>query len=244
MRLMISLLVCLSLSAQSSIVRRGATPAAGGGSSATYRTSSYQNQDASLASIATPGTLNVQSGDLIVVLVGAVNDFGVSTAVCGSDSLTLGPTFYDSGNNYKVSLYYKQNASANAAATCTISFTVAQLYRVIAAANYGGVATSGGVLQSSCNNAGCSTVASASTSRTAQNVTTTTANTVLIAAGVDWDGGNTLTAANGFTLRLNGTTPFLLDKSVTSTGTHPSGNFATASLSQMYVSLFAVFGLL
>lgn len=218
----------------------------GGGGGAVFKGESHANQDASASSIATPGTLSIASGDLVVVLVGWQIGSGQTTpssVVCGSDSLVNAKQSTEPGQ-YTISLFYKQNASANASATCTVTWSSAQTFSTIVAANWSGVATSNALLNTSCNSTGCNALASSGTGRTAQNVTTTTANALLIGCGINWDGNDVVSAANGFAARVNGITSFLLDKNVSATGTYPSGNFGTAASAQQYMSLFASFATL
>ena len=115
-------------------------------------------------------------------------------------------------------------------------------FSAIIAANFSGVSTSGGALNHACNSASCNALAASSTSLTSQNVTTTQAHTLLIVSGVTWNGGETPTGANSYSLADYGSTPFLFYKSVTATGTYPNGNFATLNSADQYISFFDVFG--
>lgn len=213
----------------------------GGGGSATFKALSETTASAGATTIATPGTLNVAAGDLIVVL--ATGSFSITGVTCGSDTLTaITNANYDS---YFSSLWYKENASANAAATCTASYSSAANFRIIAAANYSGVATSGALDQTSCNAVGCNSQTTSATTRTAQNVTTTQANELLVYALVDWDDHTSHTGGSSFTLRTANTTQnwALLDKNVTSTGTQPNGTVVTVNdaADDRYFAMFATF---
>lgn len=222
----------------------GRAPWSGGGGSptATFKGESHTNADPSSTTIATPGTLNVATGDFIVVTVG-VNSNPTVTLACGVDSLTEVKSWFGS-DGYTVKTFIKQNATANAAATCTATFSFAQTFRSIGAANFSGVATSGGALQTSCNDASCNTLASTSTTRTAQNVTTTTANTLLLCTGINWNGGITFSGSNGFSTGITGVTPFMSYKSINATGSHPAGACGTVNSTDQYASHFVVVGLL
>lgn len=220
----------------------GGIPVAGGGGGggAVFKGESHDNQSTADTTISTPATLNVAGGDLIVVVIGATNH-DTASVTCGSDTLTQA-AFNTEPSNYKVYAFYKENASANSSVTCTATFNTAVSFRAIEAVNYSGVLTSSSLKNTSCNSATCNALAASSTGRTAQNITTTTANAVLIGCGLDWNGGNTLTGANGYTKRVNGESPFLFDKNVSSTGTYPSGNFATSNTADQYLSFLLVFG--
>lgn len=220
----------------------GVAASGGGGGGPAFVSAANANQDSSASNITTTGSLTVGAGDLIVVLVAVANQ-SITAVTCGSNSLTSGLTWLMPSPQYAVQLWYKQNAVAGTT-TCTATFNDVGTFRAIAAANYSGAATSGGILQSSVNPSG-STLYATSTNRTASNVTTTTANTILIAGGVNWDGtAGALTGANGHTVRINGVTEFLLDKFVTSTGSYPGGNFGTTASNDQYMSFYAVFGAL
>jgi hypothetical protein len=191
------------------------------------------------ATIALPDTFNVASGDLIVVCVGGEID--VTGVQCGGDDLveaktTVGPSYY-------VSAWYMEGASADGAATCTATYNVSSLWRAILGAHYSGVATSSALLNSSCQDADCDTLISSTTNRSADDVTTTTADTLHVACGLDWDGIATHSAAGDYTLRADGVTPFLYDRNVSATGDFPDGNFGTVSGADAYFSLYLVFDL-
>lgn len=212
-----------------------------GGQTPTYKGGNAQNINSADLTISSVATLNVAAGDLVIVLLSGSNTADTPSVVCGSDSLSLAKT--ETASSYRADVWYKENASANAAATCTATWSNQSDWRSITAVNYSGVATSGSLVYSSCNSATCNALAASSTSRTAQNVTTgaPNASALLIGCGIDWDGDVTHTLANSYNKRINGTTPFLLDKNVTSTGTYPSGNFSTVGSAQQYMSFFLVF---
>lgn len=222
----------------------GKKPVAAGGGSATFRDYRSNVEWSNVTTLATSGTLAVTAGDLIVVMVGIAGTQTSITVTCGSDSLTLAKSSANIYNNYQTRLFYKQNASANATASCSTTFTTASGATYIQAANYGGVATSSALKEVSCNDAACETTADSATSRTAQNVTTTAANSLLIGVGHEASTSKTWTVANSYTVRsANPGFIWWFDKSVNATGTHPNGNFATGNSADEYTSLFAAFAL-
>jgi hypothetical protein len=212
----------------------------GGGGNATFKSSSQQNVDAAGTTISTPGTLNVAAGDLIVVGVAtSAASAPTITVACGVDSLTQIQQIFDSDDGpYAIALFYKENATANATATCTAT-TPNQAFRAIGAANYSGIVTSSSLMGSSCNGASCNDLSVSTTNRTAQNIVTANKG-LLVAFIIDWN-GTTHTAANGYTLRYDGTTPAYLDKVGQAAGTYPSGNFSTVSPTDNYLAIFAAF---
>jgi hypothetical protein len=214
----------------------------GGGSASVYRGKAVNTNDNSAGSttISTTGTLAITAGDLVVVLVGGANN--PASVACGGQALTQAKAWTAGG--YNVQAWYLQNASANAAATCTATFGGSTAFRSIQAANYGGVVTTGALLFSTCNTSTCDALAATSTSRTTANVTTATANTLHLAIGLDWDGGTTHTAANSYNLRNDGATEFWYDKDLAATGTYPSGNFGTVNVADEYIPIYLVFQLL
>jgi hypothetical protein len=243
MRLIIAFLIIAGMVSAQDISFRRQRPAAGGGG-ATYRDSAQINNDASGGALTTTETLDIQAGDLIVALVGGdtVEDPSttINTVSCGGQALSRVKIVPLSGSGYYVEMWYLQNASAYSGATCTFTPQRNGAYRFIAAVNYGGIATTGALKESSCNSAGCDALATASTGRTAQNITTSEANSLLVAGVIDWHGGTTHTGANGYTVRVDANTAMLADKAVSSTGSYPDGSFSTAS-SQEYLSIFAAF---
>lgn len=236
MRLAILMLVCIGVWAQCS------NTSIGGG--AVCVSASYTNADTTASTIVTPGSISVAAGDLILVGIGHVFsiDLAGTTVTCGSNSLTRLKHKYDSSDQYVVDLWYKENATAGST-TCTATLPSSAPYRTIAAVNISGIATSSAADGSSCNDSGCTALAASSTSRTAQNITTTNANDLLVGFIIDWNGGLTHTGANSYTILLNGVTPAFAAKAVAATGSYPGGNFSTTNSADQYISIFAAFKL-
>lgn len=242
MKLLILALLCASAWGQMwPFPGPGTIAHSGGGGGPAFVSAANANDAASSATITTTSSLTIGTGDLVVVLAAVANRTPTAIA-CGSNSLTAGPTWLNSG--YSVQLWYKQNATSGTT-TCTATFNDAGTYRAIAAANYSGAATSGGILHQSTNTAGANNLNATSTSRTASNVTTTTANAIHICAGVDWDGtSGVLTGANGYSVRVDGDTEWFVDKFTTSTGSYPGGNVGTTASTDQYMAFYVVFGAL
>jgi hypothetical protein len=219
----------------------------GGGGAITYKNSFVENfPDASATTFTTTGTLNIASGDFVVVLVAyySFDETLPDAESIGGQALTLAHSSYVAGEKYRIRLLYKSNCSANSAATFVIDTSTANNainFVGVAAACYSGIAASSAFDTAACNDATCTALATSSTSRTTQNITTANANSLIVCAGIDWDGNKTHTAANSFNKRLNGTTPFMFDKIVSSTGSYPGGNFSTTNTADQYLAITAAF---
>lgn len=211
----------------------------GGGGGSITRKGVVEGSDGSVASTwDLTGTLNVAAGDLVTVGTGGTVD---ATAVSvGGQACTEIKVVNASG--YYVSLWYLANASANAAATVTITAAGAN-FAVGAAANYSGLSATP-LDQSSCNTSGCNATTD-SINITAQNVTTTSANELLVCWSPTDANHSSWTASGSFTLRTaTGTKNWaLLDRIVSSTGSYPGGTVLTVDSGgdNLYWSTFATF---
>lgn len=230
------------------VVRRGPPPAGGGGgggctpATPVFKALISGEPAGSSTTVATSsGTLNVAACDSYVVLIGRAYTSPQTTSVtCGGESLTNVAYNTPTGEGYRIELWVKSGAAANGTASCTATFSVSADFRVIFAATYSGLVDTSVVDQSSCSISGCATVSSLTTSRTAADVTTTVANTLLIGLGVNYDAPTTLTGAGSFTARSSSSSVlYWADRVVTATGTYPSGNFGTTSASERYLGFFA-----
>lgn len=239
-QLLLILLPCAALAQMHPSPGPGTRAVAAPPAGIVYRGGTTNHADSSASSIATASTLNIQAGDLTLVVTGALTNSSMAVT-CGADSLTEIKSWYYATDNYTVKVFAKYGSTANASATCTVTYGSASTFRFIGAGHWGGIATASALDQSSCNSISCDSLATSATSRTALNVTTTQADELLVGIAVDWDGGLTHTAANSFNIRLDGNTVVLADKVVSSTGTYPSGNFTTASPAQRYLSFFLTF---
>ena len=186
------------------------------------------------------GTLNLAAGDFVYIGVGATVD---ATAVTvGGQSATK--ISVNTAEGYSVAHWYLANASADSAATVTITANGGN-YAVGAAANYSGVATSSVLDQSACNVSGCNAQTDSATTHTSQNVTTTQANELLCYWDVSWDNKTSMTAGTNWTKRTAAGTKawVLLDRIVSSTGTYPSATVVTVddTADDGYYSMIATF---
>lgn len=215
----------------------------GGFETPTYKNYLENAAAGSASNISATGTLNIAAGDLVVAYVAGTRT--IASGTCGSDSMTVGVTrTATDGSGYYCAILYKENASANAAATITGTFSVGADFRDILVVQYSGIATASSLDQSSTDIVGNSGVIhSTSTARTAQNITTTLSNTLLLGFHLNWDNPRTTTAAAGYTKRgpSGSTMHNVCERVITSTGTYPSGNFATVDVTDPYLSIFAAF---
>ncbi|MBI5734049.1 MAG: hypothetical protein HY973_03870, partial [Candidatus Kerfeldbacteria bacterium] len=183
--------------------------------------------ETAVASIATSGTLNVTTGDLLVAVVAHYNSPSrtVSSLSDGTNNFILVPNSrYTDADGSVVEMWYKENATAKTSATFTANLSGTALYRRIMVWQISGAATSGALDQVSTPSSG------SSTSQTCSNITTTQADEIMLAGISEW-AAHTYTAGSSFTNRfVNGITDFIaLDRIVASTGTYPGGTLATAS---------------
>lgn len=218
-----------------------------GGAAITYKSGFTENfAIGSALTFTSTGTVNISNGDFVVALFAYYSfDEGLpDSETIGGQTLTLAHSSYVAGEKYRLRLLYKENCSAVSGAVFAESSETsgnAFNYTACAVAVYSGVATSSSFDKAACNDATCTALATSSTNRTTQNITSANASSLIICCGVDWNGGVTHTAANGFNKRLNGVTPFLFDKIATSTGTFPSGNFSTTNTADDYLAITAAF---
>lgn len=204
--------------------------------------SSQQNLGTSAASISTPSTINVQAGDIIVLTFGYASNSQQDSVASSSPSVGTFTEIYDDQDPapdipYQQAFYAMVATSTQTGVTFTGSWTTAGLWRDIGVVVLRTSAGTFAIGQNKANVASPNALSSTSTSRTAQNLTTTVADTLLVAMGIDWD-GVTHTAANGYTLVFDGATPFCYWKQISATGLHPNGNFGTTNSGDEYYSYF------
>lgn len=238
MRLILWYLATLSLLFPQDIVVIRRAPPVDTGSSIAWSTYAEAVDDSASSTIVSP-SVTVPSGALIVVGIMAATT-SIASVSCGGQSLTY--IRHATEGSYPTELWYLANSNSGSM-TCTGTLNGgAETYRRIMVGVATGIATSSPLDQSSCNVAACDALSSHATNRTAQNVTTTTANQLLVAITSEWV-THTFTAAGGFT-KVSG----LYDVSmyyriVSSSGSYPNGNFATVddASDDQYLSVFATF---
>ncbi len=199
--------------------------------------STGSTSNSAATTIATPtGGMNVAGGNFLIALVSS--DYGSSRAVSsvtdGINSFTyVTKSATTSNGGGDVEIWYKANATANASATFTATFAGGSVsYRRIAVLQYSGVDTTSPLDKSSIGSG-------TGTAQTVANVTTTSANELLVTTFSEWN-TTSFRAGSSFTSRYTGSDFAALDRIVTAIGTYPSGTIATTSNLQ-YVSAMATF---
>jgi hypothetical protein len=195
------------------------------------------------------GTMNVATNDFIVAFIGTSTNSqaadGLVVSDGGSNTLTC-DTASSGTSTGQLWMCYKAGATANATATWTATWTGTHAFRSIQVANYSGLLTAsvldqGPVCQ---NTANCTTEETGTTARDSVNLPTTTNANDMLVGGTISDNTENYSAANSFTIR-GGTTGIdrnIMDKTVVSTGTYPSGSFATGSSTTIhFLTKFATF---
>lgn len=218
----------------------------GGGPTVTVVGVNASGNAANGTTLATSATINVTSGDVIIVWGGGASNVDISCA--GSPSpgtFTEVRDNWDATNAYKTAVYRLVATSTQANVTFTLTYGSSSLFRSIGAAVFH---TSSGTFAfdeaSTAGTAGQLQTPNTA-NRTATNITADVADSLLIGFGLDWDGGGTLTGANGFAVALNNVsfTPFMAWKQVSSTGSYPAGNYGTMSPSDEYFGDFIAFSI-
>jgi hypothetical protein len=192
---------------------------------------------------------NVAVGDLVLAFVQRSRVANISTVTCGSQALgQLKSNVVTGGDEYGFQVWgaIATADGAGSSVTITASFGIdSNAWLSMSAARWSNVA-SATPLASSCNTTGCSALASSSTNRLAQSITTTE-RALIIAAGTDYDDVRTHTAASGWTKRADGSgTPvtsiqFIHDR-VSDAGTYGGATaFSTTSAADQYLSVLLAF---
>jgi len=223
----------------------GGTPTPTPSPTPAYKNIALNVVDTSVNTITTSTNLDVATNDLLVCQAGRYefDNQDWSTVDCGANSLTKAGVTTVTAAHYIVSYWYKEGATAGSTTCAAANPGYASTYNGIQCMNYSGVATSSALDGFSCNSASCNDIAASSTNRTAQNITTTNANDLLVAFELSWNNDHTYTAAGSFNRRsaASGVHWGAFDKIVSSTGSYPAGNFATVDSSDQYISGFMAF---
>lgn len=201
----------------------------------------FQHLGAATGTTVTPGTtVDVQAGDLVLFLFGAGQSVSQNYTASSSPSVgTFTEIFeaFDDLNDYQNGFYALVATSTQTGVTFTGNVVTSAAFRYAHVAVFRTSAGTFSIGQTT-RNTSAPEPAATSTSRTAVNLTTTVANTLLVAMGVDFAGGVTHTAANAYTLSADGLVSYLYWKQVSATGTHPNGNFGTVNSTDQYWSFF------
>jgi hypothetical protein len=187
---------------------------------------------------------DVEVGDLLVVLVQRDSQELITSVASTSPALTFNRQARASSNTVQAPNDFKQDVYTAIATTAAASMTITATY-----SDQGGSTGWGSMISfrwsdgissgTATHSAVDSALRAASTSRTATDITTT-ARTLLLAAGADWDYYHNHTVASGWTKILDSqtkgsdSTTMYLHARIADAGTYPNGNFATVNYSDQY----------
>jgi hypothetical protein len=181
---------------------------------------------------------NVEVGDLLVVQLQRDNQNNITGVASTSPALTFNRqarAIGNAANNFNQDIYTAIATTAASSMVITASYSSSEAWGSMISFRWSGGITSG----TATHTASDSDRRATSTSRTATNITTT-ARTLLLAAGSDWDYYRTHTAATNWTKILDSqtkgtdSTTMYLHARIADAGTYPSGNFATTSATDQY----------
>jgi hypothetical protein len=198
----------------------------------------YEAGGASSTSLSTTIT-DVAVGDLLVVQVRREEQNDCTGVASTSPALTFARQARAGGHGSE--LY--QDIWTAIATSAASSMVITASYSASGVSRYGAIIShrysSGITSATATHSASHNSLQSASTNRATPNITTT-ARTLLIAAGDDQDYYNTHTAASGWTKRLdsdtkgNDTTAMWMYDRIADAGTYPNGNVGTVNNSDQY----------
>lgn len=187
---------------------------------------------------------NVAVGDLLLVQVQRDQQSQITGVASASPSLTftLAKRADSNSNGFSQDIWAAIATTAAASMTITASYSSAAAWGSIISHRWSGGVTSATPTHTS----GHTALQSTSTNRTVLDVTTT-ARTLILAFGSDWDYYRTHTAAANWTKILDSqtkgtdSTTMFLHARIADAGTYPSGNFATASATDQYFAGIVAF---
>jgi hypothetical protein len=204
----------------------------------TYQGSGTLDYQASTSASSLSTTItNVEVGDLLVVQVQRDSQANITGVASTTPALTFArQARADSGNNgFTQDIYTAIATTAAASMTITATYSSDNPWGSMISYRWSGGISSGTPTHSASD----SEIRAHSTNRTAPNITTT-ARTLLLAAGSDYWSYNTHTAAANWTKILDSQTKgtdstiTYLHVRIADAGTYPSGNFATTSPTDQY----------
>lgn len=202
---------------------------------------------ATQASSLTSTLTNVAVGDLVLAI--AQRNLQANRAGCtcaGAAMALIKSVSANDGNGFGLDVYALKATSASSSASVVMSYTGTDLWGSLISARWTPGVLSATPNVSSCNTSGCSGLAASGTSRLAQSITTS-ARSLIIAAGTDWNDYRSHTAASGWTERADGSgspvtsIQFIFDR-VSNAGTFGGATaFSTTSSSDQYMSVMLAF---
>jgi hypothetical protein len=195
----------------------------------------YYEGSLSVNSISTTIT-DVAVGDLLVVQVQRDSQANITGVASTSPALTFARQVRATANGeFQQDIYTAIATTAASSMVITASYSTNHAWGSMISYRWSGGITSG----TPTHTAADSELRAGSASRTATNITTT-ARTLLLAAGTDWNEYRTHTAATNWTKILDSqtkgtdSTTMYLHARIADAGTYPNGNFATVSATDRY----------
>ena len=189
----------------------------------------------------------ISTGDLVLALVQRGVQSAITGVTCDGTSMTNIKRNEQTSNQFGIDAWGWIADRAISSAAITASYSGNSTFFTINTMRWSGVASTT-PLTSSCNSGGCTGLATSSTNRLAQSITTSE-RSLIIACGTDWDDKVTHTAQSGWTKRLDGsgtpftTVQFLFDR-VSDAGTFGGATaFSTVAASGQYLSMLLAFPL-
>lgn len=189
---------------------------------------------------------NVAVGDLVLAFVQRDWQAQCTGLTIAGAAATLIKRNNSGANGFSFDVWGMVAASSYSSASVVASYSAGQPWGTIMSARWTPGVLSATPNTSSCNTTGCSGLAASSTSRLAQSITTS-ARSLIIAAGTDWNDYRTHTAASGWTERADGSgspvtsIQFIFDR-ISDAGTFGGATaFSTTSPSDQYLSVMLAF---
>ena len=214
---------------------------------ATYGTNGTQIDGLGSSSGATSTLTGISTGDLVLLLIQRQNQTQITGVTCDGTAMANLKRNDSNISGFTFDVWGWKSDRAISSASIVSSYSGSNDFHTMNTLRYSGV-SSATLLTSSCNAAACNALATSSTNRLAQSITTSE-RSLIIACGTDWDNKVTHTAQSGWTKRLDGSgTPltaiqFLFDR-VSDAGTFGGATaFSTVAASQQYLSMLLAFPL-
>lgn len=204
------------------------------------------SRGASSTNTLTSTIANVAAGDLVLAFSQRDRQDNLTGITMDGNAMTLLKS-NDSGDptNFYFDVWGYIASSAAASADVIASYSDSQQWGTLFSARWSNVGSLT-PLASSCNTTGCSGKAANSTTRTAQQITTSQ-RALIVAVGTDWNNYRTHTGANGFTVRADGSgTPvtsiqFIYDQVANAGSFGGASNFGTTNANDQYLSVLLAF---
>lgn len=189
---------------------------------------------------------NVGVGDLVLAFVQRDVQMDCTGVTIGGTAATLLKRNDSNSNLFSIEIWGVICTSASSSANVVATYSgIARSWGTIMSARWTPGVTAVTPIASACNATGCSGLATSSTNRLVQSITTDR-RCLIIAAGTDWNDYRSHTAASGWTERADGSgTPvtsiqFIFDR-VADAGTFGGATAFSTAGSDQYLSVMLAF---